>query len=202
MDEMKDQGPDPLDGRGEGSGATAAALDADGADGAAVGGPAATEGSTDGGSDDAERAQRELAALNDRHLRLAAEFDNYRKRTERERSETWSRSQAELASALLDALDDLQRVAHVDEEATSVGAVLEGVQLVERKLQRALAAAGLEEVEAEGKRFDPASMEALMTVDAERAEDDDVVAGVLQKGYRFRGHLLRPARVQVRKYHG
>ena len=94
-----------------------------------------------------ERARTELSALNDRHLRLAAEFDNYRKRTERERIETWTRSQADLAAGLLDVLDDLQRVAHIDAAVTSTASLLDGVQLVERKLQRALASAGLEEID-------------------------------------------------------
>ena len=152
--------------------------------------------------DEIARARQELAALNDRHLRLAAEFDNYRKRTERERSETWARSQADLAAGLLDVLDDLQRVAHVDPASTSTASLLDGVQLVERKLQRALTAAGLEVVDPTGERFDPATMEALMMVDAETPEQDDTVALVLQKGYRFKGQLLRPARVQVRKFHG
>ena len=154
------------------------------------------------GGPELERARQDLAALNDRHLRLAAEFDNYRKRTERERTETWSRSQAELAAGLLDVLDDLQRVAHVDPETTPVASLLDGVQLVERKLLRALTAAGLEEVDPTGQRFDPASMEALMTVDAETREQDDTVSSVFQKGYRFKGQLLRPARVQVRKHNG
>lgn len=153
-------------------------------------------------SEDLAQARAEVGALNDRHLRLAAEFDNYRKRTERERAETWTRSQADLAMNLLDTLDDLQRVAHLDPSGASVESLLEGVQLVERKLQRALEAAGLEEVDAEGRPFDPASMEGLMTVEADSPDQDDEVAGVLQKGYRFKGHLLRPARVQVRKYHG
>jgi molecular chaperone GrpE len=179
-DGARDEGADPMD----------EALDADGADATAT------------ATGDDEAARRELAALTDRHLRLAAEFDNYRKRTERERAETWTRSQAELASGLLDVLDDLQRVAHVDADATSVASLLDGVQLVERKLQRALAAAGLEEVAAQDERFDPATMEALMTVDADGPEQDDTVGAVLQKGYRFKGLLLRPARVQVRKHHG
>ena len=153
-------------------------------------------------SEDLAQARAEVGALNDRHLRLAAEFDNYRKRTERERAETWTRSQADLAMSLLDTLDDLQRVAHLDPSGASVDSLLEGVQLVERKLQRALEAAGLEEVDAEGRPFDPASMEGLMTVETDSPDQDDEVAGVLQKGYRFKGHLLRPARVQVRKYHG
>jgi molecular chaperone GrpE len=153
-------------------------------------------------ADDLAQARTELQSLGDRHLRLAAEFDNYRKRTERERAEARSRSQADLALGLLDALDDLQRVAHIDPAGTSLESLFEGVQLVERKLQRALAAAGLEEIDAEGQPFDPGTMEALMTVEADSPERDDEVAGVLQKGYRFKGQLLRPARVQVRKYHG
>lgn len=159
----------------------------------------ADETTTDG---DAAQARAQLAALNDRHLRLAAEFDNYRKRTERERSETWTRSQADFAAGLLDVLDDLGRVAHVDPASASAPAVIEGVQLVERKLLRALTSAGLEEVDAEGQPFDPATMEALMTVEAESPELDHTVAAVFQKGYRFKGQLLRPARVQVRKYDG
>jgi molecular chaperone GrpE len=146
--------------------------------------------------------ESEMTALHDRHLRLAAEFDNYRKRTERERQEVAARSQADLVGRLLDALDDLQRVAAVDAERASAATLLEGVQLVEKKLRSALEAAGLTAVEAEGELFDPQSMEALMTVEAEHPEEDEAVADVFQKGYRFRDLLVRPARVRVKKYEG
>jgi molecular chaperone GrpE len=185
MEGMNDEAPD------QGVDAAVSQADGSGDD------PSALEGNAD-----LERARQEVATLNDRHLRLAAEFDNYRKRTERERGESWARSQAELASSLLDALDDLGRVAHIDASAATVPSLLDGVQLVEKKLQRALTSAGLESIDPAGERFDPASMEALMMVEAETPEQDDVVAGVLQKGYRFKGQLLRPARVQVSKYHG
>lgn len=147
-----------------------------------------------------EEAKAELNAIADRHLRLAAEFDNYRKRVERERGELGNRAQAELVRAMLDSLDDLQRVAGYEAENASVDAVLEGVQLVEKKFMRALEAAGLERVEAEGEFFDPETMEAMAAVSAEHPEEDDVVALVFQPGYRFRGVLVRPARVQVKKY--
>ena len=143
--------------------------------------------------------QREFANLSDRHLRLAAEFDNYRRRSERERTELWARAQADLASRLLDALDDLDRVTH-HAETTSADALLRGMQLVERKLRQSLQAAGLETVEPKGARFDPNSMEAVAIVPAETQEDDDVVADVFQRGYRFKGALLRPARVRVKKH--
>ena len=146
--------------------------------------------------------QNEYRALNDRLLRLAAEFDNYRKRTERERAELWTRAQADLMKRLLDTLDDLQRYAATDPQQTSTEALLEGAHLVEKKLRHALESAGLETIAAEGEFFNPASMEAMMTVPTERQEEDESVAAVLQKGYRFKDVLIRPARVQVRKYEG
>ena len=76
----------------------------------------------------------DLQAQRDRYLRLAAEYDNYRKRTERERTESWNRAQAQLVERILDPLDDLRRVADFSAESTTVEALLEGVQMVERKL--------------------------------------------------------------------
>lgn len=149
-----------------------------------------------------EGLQAELEALNDRHLRLAAEFDNYRKRINREREEVRRRAEAELAARLLDGLDDLRRVGSYESGTTTVEALLEGVGLVEKKLRRALEAAGLERIEAAGEFFNPETMEALMTVPAEHPEEDDVVEDVLQSGYRFHGILIRPARVRVKKYEG
>jgi molecular chaperone GrpE len=144
----------------------------------------------------------DAASLRDRHLRLAAEFDNYRKRVERERAEAFVRAQAQLLERLLEPLDDLQRIADFDPATTAATALHEGAEMVERKFLRAMESAGLEIVEAEGKAFDPAIHEALTTVPAETAADDDTVAQVYQKGYRFKGLLLRPARVVVRKFNG
>lgn len=147
-----------------------------------------------------ETLQEELETLNDRHLRLAAEFDNYRKRVDRERAELRARSQAELVGQLLEVLDDLQRVAHYDPDQISAAALRDGASLVEKKLRRALERAGLEPIDAEGEFFNPATMEAIMTMPAEHPEEDDVVADVFQKGYRFKDVLIRPARVRVKKY--
>jgi molecular chaperone GrpE len=147
-----------------------------------------------------ESLQSEMASLNDRHLRLAAEFDNYRKRIDRERAELWSRAQAELVKTLLEALDDLQRVESIDVERATVETLHEGIRLVEKKLRRSLEVAGLESIDAEGEFFNPAIMEALMTLPAEHPEEDEVVADVFEKGYRFKDLLIRPARVRVKKY--
>jgi molecular chaperone GrpE len=146
---------------------------------------------------DLDALQRDLASASDRYLRLAAEFDNYRKRVDRERADLWGRAQADLAGRLLDALDDLERVAqHVTEETP----ILQGVQLVERKLRQALETAGLEQVDADGASFDPNSMEAVAMVGTDVHEEDDTVSDVFQKGYFFKGMLIRPARVRVKKH--
>lgn len=158
---------------------------------------AAAAGDTDG-SDDDLRAALELA--NDRHLRLAAEFNNYRRRVEQERVDTWGRAQADLLGRLLDVLDDLQRVAGLDLTNTTVEGIMEGIDLVERKFLRALEDAGAEIIDPEGESFDPQTMEAMMRVPAESEEDDDRVAQVFQKGYSLKGHLVRVARVSVLKH--
>lgn len=167
----------------------------------------ADAGSRESGAPAGEGAARddvrsEADELRDRYLRLAAEFDNYRKRTDRERSDQTARAQGTLVQSLLDAIDDLERVADYTTETTTVAALLEGVQMVERKLLRALETAGLERVEAQGATFDPSHHEALMTSSTEHPHEDDTVGEVFQHGYRFQGHLLRPARVQVRKHPG
>jgi molecular chaperone GrpE len=145
------------------------------------------------------RLEEEVARLTDRHLRLAADFDNYRKRIERERAEIYVRAQAELTARLLDAVDDLGRVAHHAESADAA-TLLDGVQLVEKKLLQVLESSGLEPLDPAGQIFDPATMEALATVAVDKREEDDRVADVFQRGYRFKGQLIRPARVRVKQY--
>lgn len=183
---------------GEQDGETAAQA---GGNGLATEAPQA-QGGDGAGAAPAGASEGELAASREKYLRLAAEFDNYRKRVEREKAESWSRAQAQLAEKLLDVLDDLQRVAQLNPETTTAQSVMEGTQLVERKLLRALESAGLEEVPADGQAFDPAVHEALMTVPAESRDEDHTVADVFQKGYRLKGTLLRPARVRVKRFEG
>lgn len=144
-----------------------------------------------------QRLGDEFDALKDRYLRLAAEFENYKKRMARERREAWSRAQAQVIANSLDALDDLGRVTALDPSKVSVQDVLSGVQLVERKLLRELESAGLRRIGLVGEDFDPNVHEAVGTMPAPSAEDDGTVAAVLQIGYHFGDVLLRPARVQV-----
>ncbi len=186
--------------RGAGTGGDAIAAPGDDpvsdtADRPVVQGESATAEST-------EELRRQLEDQRDRHLRLAAEFDNFRKRSAKERSEAESRGQAELVKRIMDELDDLARVAHLDPETTPASAVLEGVELVERKLHKDLGALGLQIVDPVDQPFDPAVMEALTTEPALSPEDDHLVARVFQVGYVFNGQLLRPARVVVKQWNG
>jgi molecular chaperone GrpE len=170
-----------------------------GDDASAPAGAAVPVESEDPSEGDDDALQRELEALNDRHLRLAAEFDNFRKRSQAEIGSSGARAQAALVERLLDVLDDLHRVTSMDLEGAVVESVMEGVDLVERKMHRLLSDAGLETLDPQDEPFDPNVMEAMIRVPAESPDEDDTVAQVLQPGFRFRGHLIRPARVSVRK---
>ncbi len=152
------------------------------------------------GAEPAPDLQEEFDDLNDRYLRLAAEFTNYKRRADSERLDVWSRAQAEMVRQFVDALDDLQRVGAWQADTTTVEALVEGVDLVERKFRQALEATGVEVLDPAGEKFDPNTMAAMMRVPAESEEEDDIVQDVMQKGYMLKGHLVRPAGVSVKKF--
>lgn len=170
--------------------------------------PSEPPGSESGGDDEdgdgnvrvAGESDRAVAELRDKYLRLAAEFDNYRKRTTRERAESGARAQGELLKHIIDSLDDLGRVTGVDPASTDAKSVVLGVDLVAKKLLKSLAAAGLEMIDPVNQTFDPSVHEAVATEPALSPEDDHVVSQVFERGYRFGGQLLRPARVVVRQW--
>jgi molecular chaperone GrpE len=142
------------------------------------------------------RLEEQLEQERERYLRLAAEYDNYRKRVARERAELADRSQATLVSRLLDALDDLERLV-ADGASASAEQVRQAVALVDRKLRKELLAAGLERIDPAGAAFDPSLHEAVSTLPPPSPELDHTVSATFQAGYRFKGTLVRPARVQV-----
>lgn len=147
-----------------------------------------------------EQTPRELDEQRDKYLRLAAEYDNFRKRATREREESRHRAQGDLVVGLLDALDDLARFAHLDPTTTESKTVVDGAELVERKLLKSLAGHGLEIIDPTDQPFDPAVHEAVQTEPALSREDDHTVSRVFQRGYLFNGRLLRPARVVVKQW--
>ncbi|MDQ3996279.1 MAG: nucleotide exchange factor GrpE [Gemmatimonadota bacterium] len=179
---------------GEDESLATGAMSADASTGDAASGGAA--------GDVSPEAQRQLDEQRDKYLRLAAEYDNFRKRMVRERTEAASRGQAELIRHIMDALDDLARFAHVDPDAAEAKTVVQGVEMVERKLLKALQSAGLTIVSPENSSFNPELHEAVATEPAASPEDDHVVSRVFQPGYVFNGQLLRPARVVVKQWNG
>jgi molecular chaperone GrpE len=134
-----------------------------------------------------------LAALEDQLKRVAADFDNFRKRAARERADLVALANERLVKELLPVLDDLERtlVAAAEHEEAKL---VEGVQLVHRALAQLLEREGLHEIETEGQ-FDPHVHEALLSQPSE--EDEGAVIDVLQKGYTLGERVLRPARVVV-----
>jgi molecular chaperone GrpE len=145
----------------------------------------------------ASATDSEIEAWKDRHLRLAAEYDNFRKRTAKERLETWTRAQADIVARLADALDDLSRFAHIDPVQTDAKTLHDGVDLVERKVWKELEAAGVTRIDQLGVPFDPHVHEAVTTQPTSNPEQDHTVGQVVQPGYKLRDILLRPARVVV-----
>lgn len=130
----------------------------------------------------------------DRLLRLAADFDNYKKRAARERDEYVARANERLLKELLPILDDLERALKSAEEHEEAQ-LEEGVRLVHRSLASLLERNGVEEIATTGK-FDPHVHEALLAQPAEDREHGDVL-DVIQKGYKLGDLVVRPARVIV-----
>lgn len=168
--------------------------------------PQAADMATDAGRAGADEAieelERQLEEQRDKYLRLAAEFDNYRKRSAKERADAVPRAQADVVRHLLDPLDDLMRFADLDPAQTDSKTVIEGAEMVERKLLKVLASYGVTQVDPKGEAFDPNLHEAMMTEPAESAEEDHLVARVFQVGYVANGQLIRPARVVVKQWNG
>ncbi len=143
------------------------------------------------------RLEESYDELQDRHARLAAEFDNYKKRIARERLELSDRAQGAFAIKLLDVLDDLDRLMAGAEATEPTMPLHEALVMVDRKLRKELAAAGLERIDSDGAPFDPSIHEAVAAVAPPAPELDHHVAATFQAGYLFKGALIRPARVQV-----
>ena len=141
-----------------------------------------------------ERLSEELRREHDRYLRALADFDNYRKRVERESQKASLAGKREVILSLLNVLDDFERAyEHVEESPASV---LEGLGVIHRRLRDLIASQGVTSFESVGEPFDPARHEAVGTVESDDQEEGTVVEEV-NRGYRWGDDLLRPARVRV-----
>ncbi len=145
-----------------------------------------------------EEKEKELEELRDLYVRKLAEFDNYRKRTQREFVELVKNANADLILQLLPVVDDLERSLKVAEEGTTLEAFVEGVRMIYQKFVDVLAKQGVQRIESVGQPFDPHKHEALMQVEKEGVEPGTVV-DEHQPGYLLNDRVLRHAKVIVSK---
>ena len=174
---MSDQSEDqtPREASAEGTGGTAAATEPDALD----------------------ALRREKEALQDRLLRTAAEFDNYRKRVDRERRELSEYAGADILTDLLPIIDDLDRALQAP-AGSDAEAYRRGVELIQKQMADLLRKRGVKQIEAVGTQFDPRYHEAVMNeVSADHREGE--VMAELRRGYTLGDRLLRPAVVKVAK---
>jgi molecular chaperone GrpE len=141
-----------------------------------------------------ERLREEVRAEHDMYLRALADFDNFRRRVERDRSSLAQSGKREILLSLLDLLDGFDRaLAHAGKEPSPV---YEGIQAIHRQLLNLLESQGVKSIETRGELFNPELHEAIGSVENEDVEPGTIVDEV-QRGYRWGDELLRPARVRV-----
>jgi molecular chaperone GrpE len=145
-----------------------------------------------------EEARNKLQETEDRLLRLAAEFDNTKKRLEREREISLKYAEENILKDLLPGIDNIERAMEQGRESNSIESLLEGVELTRKGLVATLEKYGVKAIESIGKPFDPNIHEALAMEETDQIESNLVLREYL-KGYLFKERLLRPAKVIVSK---
>jgi len=141
-----------------------------------------------------EKAQAERAAYLDRLARLQAEFDNFRKRNAKQQQDYRDYALADALQTLLPILDSLDRALKTN--AASLEDFHQGIELIDKQFHDVLSKLGVEPILAEGEAFDPNLHQAVQMVDTDEAEDNHVIEE-LQRGYKLKDRLLRPAMVRV-----
>ena len=143
-----------------------------------------------------EEEKAKFAELNDKHLRLQAEFDNFRKRTAKEKLDLTVTASENVIKDILPVLDDFERALQ-NMEKNGNDADMQGVTLIYNKLKDTLKKKGLEEIEAMGAEFNTDEHEALTMIPAPEEDKKGMVLDVIQKGYKLNGKVIRFARVVV-----
>ena len=133
----------------------------------------------------------------DKYLRLSAEFDNYRKRTMKEKAELIKNGGEKTISAILPILDDMERALQNAQKSEDIQAVCEGIELISQKFQKVLAQEGLEKMEPVGEAFDTDFHEAIALVPAPSEEQKGKVLDCVQTGYKLNDKVIRHAKVVV-----
>lgn len=144
-----------------------------------------------------EKLKEENAALNDKYLRLFAEFDNFKRRTQKERVELLQTAGKDVIVSLLSVLDDFDRANKAMESATEINPIREGINLVHSKLKNLLSQKGLKEMESINKVFDTDNHEAITKIPAPTDDLKGKVIDELEKGYTLNDKVIRFAKVVV-----
>lgn len=153
----------------------------------------------EGGADEVEKLTSELAEMKDKHLRLIAEFDNYKRRTAREKEEMRLTAGKDMISSLLTVLDDMGRAEAQIAKSTDIAAMKEGLDLVFGKLRNVLQQKGLKVMEAVNTDFDADLHEAITEIPAPKENMVGKVIDVVEPGYYLNDKLIRYAKVVVGK---
>lgn len=144
-----------------------------------------------------ENLQKQVDEANDKYARLFAEFDNYKKRTSRERVELIQSAGKEVIAKLLPVLDDFDRALASMENTTNVESVKEGIDLVNNKFRKTLEQQGLKEMDVLGQPFDAEYQEAITTTPAPSEDLKNKVVDVVEKGYFLNDKVIRFAKVII-----
>ena len=140
----------------------------------------------------------ELLQLKDKYLRTLAEYENFRKRSEKEKTQMFELGAKSIIEALLPVVDNFERaLSHVQEEEKD-SPFVKGIEGIYKQIQKMFADCNIQEIEALGKKFDPALHNAVMTEEEGDAEEDTITQD-LQKGYTYRGNVVRHSMVKVKK---
>ena len=142
-------------------------------------------------------ALAEAAGWKDKYIRLQAEFDNYRKRTLKEKMELVATGGEDVIKSLLGVMDDLERALNAVRTATDVDALRTGVEMIDGKFREVLRSKGVEEIDAMGKEFDVDLHEAIAKIPAPAPEAKGKIVDVVQKGYKLKDKVVRYAKVVV-----
>ena len=148
-------------------------------------------------TEELKKAREEAADMKDQHLRLQAEWDNYRRRTARERLELIDNAGKDILLGFLPVVDDCQRALQVLRESGADAAAIEGTELIYNKLMNYLKQRGVEPIPARGAAFDTDFHEAVAQFPVEDPEKKNTVIDVTQEGYTLNGNVIRYAKVVV-----
>lgn len=141
--------------------------------------------------------EAKIAEANDKYLRLYSEFDNFRKRSIKEKADLIKAGGEDVFKAVLPVIDDFERAMKAAENATDIAAVSEGVHLIYNKFKSTLKHKGLEEMEAAGKVFDADIMEAITSIPSPTEDMKGKVIDEVEKGYSLNGKVIRFAKVVI-----